>query len=111
MEEMTTEGIKIFLKSTQDRKMIEESIIKWRSISLGERVGEGTNDCNLCLAYHTKQNKNHCEDCPVRIKTNNTFCKKTPYSEYMSASFGSNAELLAADQVCEFFINLLEDYK
>lgn len=65
-------------------KALKASIEKWRKNENGDFQGTGSDNCPLCLLFHSEENpKVHwdacCHGCPVYGKTKTDSCDGTPY--------------------------------
>lgn len=59
-------------------KALEGSIKKWEAIVAGTGIDAGSINCPLCGLFYY----NECFGCPVLEKTQQRFCKRSPYVEY-----------------------------
>lgn len=70
---------------------IERSILKWETMRdalcdnhLDYIVDGGDQTCGLCKLFlnRTRRESQHCQGCPIFLKTGLKYCKGTPYEEY-----------------------------
>lgn len=69
---------------------LQASITKWKTIvshleniteEFTDCIDKGQWTCGLCLEYYD----NGCMGCPIRIRTGEAYCRKTPYRSYVIA--------------------------
>ena len=101
----------------------ELSILKWETIykfhtSRGKKRdyevrNSADRSCALCEKFRKVDFEGHCgcTHCPIFIKTNDSCCGSTPYSEYIGIDFGRKSFAAAAKREVEFLKKLLEEYK
>ena len=54
---------------------------KWIPIRDGVYVDRGASNCALCSVYYTDFD---CDDCPIYLRTGESFCRNTPYISWAS---------------------------
>ncbi len=63
--------------SKRSEKALDKSIEHWYRVrDRGERALRI--NCQLCVVYYG----NYCKNCPIFLKTDYSYCRKTPYVEY-----------------------------
>jgi hypothetical protein len=64
---------------------IELSILKWELVREGYFDGTYGSTCALCSKYYNyfSEIDGSCDTCPIRKKTEQRYCRGTPYSDYI----------------------------
>ena len=99
-------------------KALKQSIKKWERNAVAETPEDtmvGSDSCPLCKLFW----KRRCEGCPVRDRTEETYCDGSPYddAEFASVRWGSapedenlrNAAHAAAREEVAFLRSLLPE--
>jgi len=71
-------------------KAIEGSIAKWDLIAQGIGINQGGYNCPLCKMFSdlNYENLGVCDNCPVYLKTGFIQCFRTPYYDFVDATWG-----------------------
>lgn len=88
---------------------LQGSIEKWEALVADpDKEEKGVNDCPLCAFFYQRY---YCHDeCPVKARTGQDFCKGSPYSDWIRASdLGYSTDMLRswAQTELNFLISLL----
>lgn len=67
------------------QKAIDKSIEKWNGIVYHGKSDNGNNDCECCVQYAGRMNKDECGcvGCPIREIAGDSNCQNTPYTEWV----------------------------
>ena len=70
---------------------LQSSIEHWEHLSSGDRFANEeptAKFCALCKAF----SQNHCNGCPVKIRTKQRFCDGSPFEDAMYAGINNAGE-------------------
>lgn len=69
---------------------LKGSIEKWRKIRAGRLIDRGTENCPLCLIFHSEGENGvpdlRCKGCPVALRIGRPHCNDTPYVDWVMAA-------------------------
>ena len=76
--------------SARQAKALRGSILKWKKIANGTGKNRGAANCSLCQLYLDGL-KVDCVGCPVMAATGKDGCVGTPYYQYITTGYRSDA--------------------